>query len=205
VETLWPAADADAGVNNLNQTVFQLRRFIDPLYHGGDSPEYVASTSEQVSLNSELIHTDLAELRRLPQRMHGADWIHRQGAAKRAISLVRGEFLADLVYEEWASTHQVRVHCEVRDILLPIAMASPGEFDVDVSIQAASALLMLDPWDERAVVAMADGLARSGRRVAARTLIAEFATRYQRELDELPSEEFRHSASVVGGTLSNAR
>ncbi len=66
VEILWPSADADAAVNNLNQTVFQLRRFIDPDYHGGDSPEYVVSTSEQVSLNPELIHTDLAEIRRLP-------------------------------------------------------------------------------------------------------------------------------------------
>ncbi len=60
MEILWPDADADAAVNNLNQTVFQLRRFIDSDYHGGDSPEYVTSTSEQVSLNPELIHTDLS-------------------------------------------------------------------------------------------------------------------------------------------------
>ena len=69
VEILWPAADADAAVNNLNQTVFQLRRFIDPDYHGGYSPEYVVSTSEQVSLNPDLIYTDLAEIRRLPLRL----------------------------------------------------------------------------------------------------------------------------------------
>ena len=74
VEILWPAADADAAVNNLNQTVFQLRRFIDPDYRAGDSPEYVTSTSEQISLNAELVHTDLAELRRLPLRLDGADW-----------------------------------------------------------------------------------------------------------------------------------
>ena len=72
--------------------------------------------------------------------------------------MIRGEFLADLVYEEWSSTHQVRVHSEVRDLLLPMATAAPGQFELDVSVQAASALLMLDPWDERAVVAMADAI-----------------------------------------------
>jgi len=200
VEILWPKADADAAVNNLNQTVFQLRRFIDPGYRVGDSPEYVVSTSERVSLNPDLIYTDLAEIRRLPLRLDGADRSQRQDMARRSIALIRGEFLADVVYEEWSSTHQVRVHSEVRDLLLPIAMASPGEFELDISIQAASALLMLDPWDERAVVAMADGLARSGRRVAARDFITEFASRYERELDEPPSEEFRHAVSSLGSS-----
>ena len=117
VETLWPAADADAGVNNLNQTVFQLRRFIDPAYRGGDSPEYITSTSDQVSLNPELIHTDLAEIRRLHLRLEGADWTHRQLAARRTVGLVRGEFLADLAFEEWSYSNQVRIHGEVRDTL----------------------------------------------------------------------------------------
>ena len=198
VEILWPMADADAAINNLNQTVFQLRRFIDSDYRGGDSPEYVTSTSEQVSLNPELIHTDLAELRRLPVKLAAADWNLRQIAARRTIALIRGEFLADLVYEEWSLTHQIRVHSEVRDLLLPIAMASPGAFESEVSVQAASALLLLDPWDELAVVAMADGLARSGRRVAARNFLTEFATRYERELEEQPSEELRSAAGRIG-------
>ena len=45
---------------------------------------------------------------------------------------------------------------------------------------------------------MADGLARSGRRVAARTFITDFASRYERELDEAPSEEFMQSATALG-------
>jgi DNA-binding SARP family transcriptional activator len=129
--------------------------------------------------------------------LDGADWSQRQRVAKRSINLIRGEFLADLVYEEWSLTHQIRVHSEVRDLLLPIAMASPGEFDPDVSLQAASALLMLDPWDERAVVAMAGGLAQSGRRVAARNFITDFASKYERELDEEPSEELRRAATAL--------
>jgi ATP/maltotriose-dependent transcriptional regulator MalT/DNA-binding SARP family transcriptional activator len=197
VETLWPTADADAGVNNLNQTVFQLRRFIDRDYHGGDSPEYITSTSDQIALNPLLIHTDLAEIRRLHLRLEGADWTHRQIAARRAVGLVRGEFLADLAYEEWSYANQIRIHGEVREILLPIALAVPGEYDLDICIQAASALLQLDPWDERAVVALAEGLARSGRRVAARDFLADFATRYERELDEQLSDDIRRAAVAL--------
>ena len=197
VETLWPTADADAGVNNLNQTVFQLRRFIDPAYRGGDSPEYITSTSDRVSLNPELVHTDLAEIRRVHPRLEGADWTHRQLAARRAVGLVRGEFLADLAYEEWSYSNQLRVHGEVRDILLPIALAAPGEYELDICIQAASALLLLDPWDERAVVALADGLARSGRKVAARDFLADFAGRYERELDEQVSDDVAQAAVAL--------
>ena len=79
VEFLWPEADADAAINNLNQTVFQLRRYIDPDYRGGESPEYVTSTSDQISLNQDLVYTDLAELRRLPQRLDGSDWTPSPG------------------------------------------------------------------------------------------------------------------------------
>ena len=202
VEILWPNADADAAINNLNQTVFQLRRLIDPDYRGGDSPEYVTSTSEQISLNPDLVHTDLAELRRFPLKLEGGELGQRQNTARRAVALIRGEFLADLVYEDWTSSQQIRVHNEVRNLLLPIATAPSGEFELDVSIQAASALLMLDPWDERAVVAMADGLARSGRKVAARDLISTFAENYEREISGEPSAELLQAAHTLGAARS---
>ena len=50
VDILWPEADGDSAVNNLNQTVFQLRRYLDPSYRQGESPEYVVSSAEQVDL-----------------------------------------------------------------------------------------------------------------------------------------------------------
>jgi DNA-binding SARP family transcriptional activator len=189
IDTLWPTADADAAINNLNQTVFQLRRYIDSEYRGGESPEYVISSSDQVSLNPELIRTDLEEVMRLPQRLSGTDWGRQQATARRTISLIRGEFLADLRYEEWTAIQQITVHNEVRDRLLPIAQAPATQFEVDVSVQAASALIALDPYDEAAVLALADCLSRSGRRVAARDLVVDYARRLQAELEDGPSDD----------------
>ena len=199
-DLLWPEADADSAINSLNQTVFQLRRYIDPSYRGGESPEYIISTSEEVGLNTDLVLTDIEEVRRLPQRLVAADWEQRQGAARRAISLVRGEFLADLRYESWTATRQIAVHNDVRERLLPIALAAVTGYDVDVSTQAAAALVSLDPFDEQATLALAECLMRSGRRVAARDVLVDFARRMQEELDEDPSTQL----SALGRTLGMA-
>ena len=82
-------------------------------------------------------------------------------------------------------------------------MSAPGEYDLDICIQAASALLLLDPWDERAVVALAEGLARSGRKIAARDFLADFAGRYERELEEQPSEDVKRAAVALNPRLVN--
>jgi DNA-binding SARP family transcriptional activator len=117
--------------------------------------------------------------------------------------MIRGEFLADLPYEEWSSTQQMRVHGEVRDLLLPIALAE-SEYAPDMCHRAASALLLLDPWDERAVVALAQGLARSGQRVAARKVVVDFAARLEREMNEPASEDFLNAARAISTAQSSA-
>jgi DNA-binding SARP family transcriptional activator len=197
VDILWPDADPDSAVNSLNQTVFQLRRYIDPEYRGGQSPEYVISTAEQVTLNPALVRTDLEEIRRL-DRVSGADRDARRATARRAVLLVRGEFLSDLRYEDWTSVQQVAVHNEVRERLLPIALDEQRTYDAELSALAASALITLDPFDERATLALADSLSRSGRRVAARDVIVEYARRFQSELDERPSRELLAAAQAFG-------
>ena len=189
IEIMWPAADADAAVNNLNQTVFQLRRYIEPDYHGGDSPEYVISTSEEVALNSDLIRTDLGELRRTASRLATTDWTERQAIARRAVELVRGEFLADLRYEDWAAQQQMQIHGDVRAALLPIARSESGAFDPEIALMAGTALLVLDPYDEAATLALARNLSASGRRVAARDLVLRYVKRLRDEFEEEPSAD----------------
>lgn len=198
IDMLWPEADADAAINSLNQTVYQLRRYIDTSYRGGDSPEYVISTADLVALNPDLVKTDLDEIRTLPDRLRGGDWNHRQSAARRTIDLVRGEFLADLRYEEWTTVQQMAVHREVRESLLPIAVAPETAYASDIAERAAGALVALDPFDEPAILALADCLFRTGRRRAAHTLLVDYAQRLREEINETPSAHFRQAASHLG-------
>ena len=187
IDILWPEADGDAAVNNLNQTVFQLRRYLDPSYRQGENAEYVTSSAEQISLSSALVRTDLHEIRRLPDRLATATWQQRQEIATRVIALVRGEFLADLRYESWASRLQLGIHNEVRAQFLPIALKPGVSFSVQVALDAASALVGMDPYDEAATLALADCLSHSGRRIAARDLLVRYAEQVRIELDEVPS------------------
>jgi DNA-binding SARP family transcriptional activator len=201
IDLLWPDSDGDAATNSLNQAVFQLRRAIDPTYRGGESPEYVVSTSEVVALNADLVHTDIDDVRQLSVRVAGKPWLERQRIAKRTISLVRGELLADLRYESWASALQLSIHNEIRGQLLPVASAAAGaSYEVAVATMAASALLALDPYDEAAVIALADCMSKSGRRVAARNLIVDYIRRAHAELDGDPSEPLGDAAQLYGAT-----
>ena len=190
VELLWPSSDADSAVNNLNQTVFQLRRCIDPHYRAGESAEYVISTADQVSLNPDLVHTDLVELSRLGGGgLTAADRTERQAAARKAVELVRGEFLADLRYEDWAAQEQVHVHNQVRTSLMPVAQNSSGKYDLDVAVMASSTLVALDPYDEAATLAFARNLEASGRPAAARDLVVAYVQRLRDEFEEEPAPE----------------
>lgn len=202
IDALWPDADVNAAVNSLNQTVFQLRRYIDAGYRMGESPEYVISTADLISLNPDLIRTDLDEIRALPDRLRNCDWQQRQAIARRAIDLVRGVFLADLPYEDWASVQQLAIHGEVREYLFPIASAPSTLFEADIAERAATALILLDPFDEPAILALAETLSRTGRRVAARALMIDFVQRLRAEISEDPSPQFLHTAAGLGTSLS---
>jgi DNA-binding SARP family transcriptional activator len=199
IDLLWPDADGDAAVNNLNQTVFQLRRYLDPTYRQGESPEYVISSPDQVALNDDLVHTDIDVIRRLGDKLANAGWAQRQAVASKAVALVEGEFLADLRYEAWATRLQVGMHNEVRARLLPIALQSDGMFDVQVATDAATALVSMDPFDEAATLALAECLSRSGRRVAARELLVRYAEQVRAELDEDPSRRVVDAVREFGG------
>ncbi|HEY6608178.1 MAG TPA: winged helix-turn-helix domain-containing protein, partial [Candidatus Limnocylindria bacterium] len=197
IDLLWPDADGDAAVNSLNQTVYQLRRHLDPSYRGGDSAEYVISTSDHVALNHELVHTDLNELGRLAHRLEDGTWSDRHALAGRLLDLVGGEFLGDLRYEDWVSRTQLAVHTEVRALLLPIAQSTRGQFDPNTSTRAASVLLRFDPYDEAAILALASGMAASGQRIAARAVVFDHAQRVRREFDDEPSAEFVAAAEAI--------
>ena len=127
------------------------------------------------------------------------DWTERQAIARRAVDLVRGEFLADLRYEDWTAQQQMQVHGDVRAVLLPIARSEGGAFDPETALMAGAALLALDPYDEAATLALARTLSASGRRIAARDLVMRYVQRLRNEFEEEPSidlSEFVASESM---------
>ena len=198
LDLLWPDADPGSAVNNLNQTVFQLRRELDPAYRDGESPQYIRSTVDSVQLNVDLVSTDLEDFRRLSARFRETSSTETRRAIADAIDLIRGEFLSEFRYEDWAGRVQPAVHAEVRESLLGVAA---GQFatGADLAIRAGCVLLVLDPFDEAACISLADQQAGSGRRIAARDTIVDFATKLQAELEERPSPELAAALYRLAG------
>jgi DNA-binding SARP family transcriptional activator len=197
IDVLWPEAMPAAAVNNLNQSVFQLRRVLDEQYRDGESPSYIMSTSDSLQLDSQLVRVDLDEFRAIATRLRsgigGRDF---ESAARTAIDLVRGGFLADLKYEEWVQPLTDAVHAEVREVLFPLASSNASS--PDLAVRAGCALMALDEYDESAVVVTAHKLAQAGRHTAARQLIGRFAKKLQDELDEEPSTAVAEAMKVLG-------
>jgi DNA-binding SARP family transcriptional activator len=203
VDVLWPDADPGSAVNSLNQTVFQLRRLIEPNYREGESPQYVISNLDSVQLNPDLVVTDLAALRQLRTDIAmPSDSASRIALTHQLVDFVRGEYLADLKYEDWVSQAQLAVHSEVRSALLPIARGEGLEAGDDWAFRAGCSLTTLDPYDEAAHVALIRHLSTSGRRSQARTLARGFVGRMREELEEQPSEEFLLAARLAGARLA---
>ncbi len=203
LDLLWPDSDPAAAVNNLNQSVYQLRRVLNPLHRDGDSPQYLISTVDALQLDPDLVRIDLDEFRTLASRLATiVSPQERRSAAQAMVEIIRGEFLADLKYEEWMPRVETAIHAEVRDVLLPMAR---GDADSpDLSVRAACALTLLDEFDESATLAMARQLAATGKRRAAREVVVRFAAKLRDELDELPSPELSAALShfPTGGRTS---
>ncbi|HEY7674570.1 MAG TPA: hypothetical protein VH867_05030, partial [Burkholderiales bacterium] len=196
LDAMWPESDPGSAINSLNQTVFQLRRAIDPDYRDGDSPMYIISNVDQVQLNPDFVITDLQEYRRFARnvRSNGA---HASPAAEATIDLIRGEFLAELRYDDWAQRLQTAIHSEVRATLITIAEGG-STVPADTAVRAACALTELDPYDEAAQIAMARQLDLSGKRVAGRRSLERFIERLERDLDEKASPTLIAALRALG-------
>jgi DNA-binding SARP family transcriptional activator len=199
LDTLWPESSPSGAANSLHQTVYQLRRAMVPDYRDGEGPPYVVSAIDSVRLQPGLVVTDLDEFRNQCGRASSAssprEW---EAAVTSIVEVVRGEFLGDMRYEDWVTNAQTRIHAEIRQALLPIALGRTPFSSPDIAIRAATALLSLDEYDEQAFIAIVDRLAESGRRVAARELIGRYATRLSTELSEPPSPELSAALKHLG-------
>jgi ATP/maltotriose-dependent transcriptional regulator MalT/DNA-binding SARP family transcriptional activator len=201
LDILWPEADPSSAINSLNQAVFQLRRAVDPGFRDGDSPPYVLSTVDALQLNPDLVTTDLDEFRRIALEISSGPESAKADHMIALVDIVRGEFLAELRYDDWAVGSRTAVHSEVREVLLSIAVGRTHA-NPDLAVRAACSLLELDPYDEGAQLALARQLDASGRRTAARTAILRFAKKLKDDLDESPSEEL--AAALAGWAHSRS-
>jgi DNA-binding SARP family transcriptional activator len=135
-------------MNSLHQTIFFLRRDIEPWYEDGATADYVHLEGELVRLDPELFQVDSIAFSR-----QAADIFTSHSAVSRGpgmLSLYTGGFAPEFEYEEWAEDWRISLHTtylrlahatadglvaerrygEVVDVLGPVTNLDPTAFDL---------------------------------------------------------------------------
>jgi len=107
-DELWPDNDPASASNSLNQSLYFLRRELDPWFEDDLTVDYVAVQGELVWLNSRLVRAKSVDF------FGAAQAGLRSGLDLAAISDVllayEGRFAPEFEYEEWAMSWRSRLH-----------------------------------------------------------------------------------------------
>jgi DNA-binding SARP family transcriptional activator len=107
LDALWPEMNPRTALNSLNQTIYFLRRTLEPGFREDLSPGYVHYQSDMVWLDPELVDSDTARCRRLLLEITGPAAAEDVG---RLSDLYKGRFALDFAYEEWSVDYRESLH-----------------------------------------------------------------------------------------------
>jgi DNA-binding SARP family transcriptional activator/tetratricopeptide (TPR) repeat protein len=169
LEALWPDAPPDVGTNSLHQTIYFLRRDLEPGYAEDVSAGYVRLEGELVWFDPELVDSASRRFSSLAGAVHGAE------SAIDAISLYRGKFAPEFEYEDWAIATRDALHAAYLELVQRTIdeLAAIGSWQRAAEI--ARVCLAVDPDAdviERTLIALYQG---GGSHAAAAEQYAHFA------------------------------
>jgi DNA-binding SARP family transcriptional activator len=187
IDALWPDAEAQAGLNSLNQAIYHLRRALDPDYdlalQEGTPTPYIRHEAEMVTVNLDLVRFDSAQLRST------LDAVRRRARVDQIDDLLDsyvGPFGVEVPFEPWAEQHRSALDVGIFAVIEREMAAAYSVGDIDRAIDLALRAVRIDPTDGAMLEHLALLLEESGsiagaRRAAARALSA------LREMDIAPN------------------
>jgi DNA-binding SARP family transcriptional activator len=140
LDGLWPELKTDQGINSVHQTVYFLRRVIDPDYRAGVSAEYVHFTSDVIWLDKTLVDCRSWECRRiLSQRAES------QQAVESLLAAYRGRFAPEFAYEDWAAAYRDGLHAAFLSAVERAVSGELGNVDKRWRLWVGQQALAIDP------------------------------------------------------------
>lgn len=187
IDALWPDAEAQAGLNSLNQAIYHLRRALDPDYdralQEGTPTAYIRHEAEMVTVNLDLVRFDSAQLRST------LDAVRRRARVDQIDDLLDsylGPFGIEVPFEPWAEQHRSALDVGIFAIVEREMVAAYSVGDIDRAIDLALRAVRIDPTDGAMLEHLALLLEESGSIAGARRAAAR-AVSALREMDIAPN------------------
>jgi DNA-binding SARP family transcriptional activator len=179
VDALWPDNEPNDAVNSLNQTLYFLRRLIDPAYKEDVAPAYILNSGEVVWLDADLIESRSRRVRKL------IDELGRNLDLARVDDLLseyRGQFALDFTYEEWALGYRDSLHASFLEVAERAIRVAIGKGAHAEGIKIARRVLEIDPDADQIELELVRLYRLSGASLAAAEQYAHYAATVRREL-----------------------
>lgn len=182
---LWPESDAEHARNLLNVALYNLRKAL--------GEEALLSTGDDLTLNAEVIRSDVAEFAAAVGRGDHAD----------AVALYRGPLLDGFFlsetpeFEQWAEHERNQLAVSYDKSLEALAESAESAQDFSKASEWWKTRAARDPYDSRVALRLMQALAASGNRAAA----LQHASLHQRLLQSEFGVESAHSVAAYAERL----
>jgi ATP/maltotriose-dependent transcriptional regulator MalT/DNA-binding SARP family transcriptional activator len=183
LDALWPDLSPEVAVNSLNQTVYFLRRVIEPSYKEELSPGYVHHDSDVLWLDPELVESTSARCWSLIHRMSSPP---SPSDVERLCELYAGRFALDFAYEEWAVAYRDSLHAAFLQVIESAVALDTFSGHFDRGREIARRALEIDPEAEQVELSLLRLYRRTGAHAAAAEQYAHYAAVMRNDLGVEP-------------------
>ena len=185
LEDMWPELSPAAASNSLNQTVYFLRRDIDPWYDEDTSVDYVANQGEVLWLDPVKVSIDSASF--LKESAAALTVLSTDSSQAVTVALsYSGKFAPEFEYEDWAIDWRDHLHSTYLHLVQATQRQLASERDLAGAVALGRAALAVDPQATDIERGLVWCYAAIGSRAAAIEQYAHYASAYREQYAASP-------------------
>ncbi len=184
LEVLWPNQSPDGASNSLHQTLFFLRRDIDPWYEDGTSVDYIVIEPDVVYLEPDLVQVDSAAFFRQISAAMTSGRIGDLGPT--LLRDYHAKFALDFDYEDWSADWRGQVHSLYLEAVQATAGALLAERRQELAVDVLQRALAIDSANLELEASLVIGLHLAGATAAATHQFRHYAQALEEETGEPP-------------------
>ena len=194
LDILWPEQPYASALQNLNSTVYRLRRSLEPNLKRGTDSRYVLYQNGSYALNNQSPHwLDVDALEKYLQQARQTQNLQKAlQAYQKGIALFRGDYLADLTNTNvWSAGESLRLQEMYLSALEELAALYEKQHHDQEAEDLYLKILSHDPYRESAHRQLMQLAIRRGERATAVARYHQLADTLLDELNVLPSPQTR--------------